>query len=314
MSPSISSRTVQPLARESAGKESVLVRLWQWYRRLSPSWTFSSLLTIIILTGEWQADILGGYERILTALGTAIVAEHLVSFFVSGKKGNTLSAYITGNSVTVLTKPAPGILWPFVLGPLLAIVSKAALRSRGQHLWNPTNLSFSLLLLVAPGSVSILSHQWGNDWKVVALLFTLGFIVVSKAKLLHISGTYVLCFAAFAALRAAFEPGTFLSFGEPGARAVSGAFVTELAPLTGPMYTLFTFFMITDPKTVVKSLRGRVFVVVIIAAVECAIRMSYGSGIAWLEPLLVAPPLFALFIVGPIAKYIDVNRGFARAA
>ncbi len=263
-----------------------------FFRNLAPSWYFSSLLTLIVVTGEAFFDILGGFERLIVALGTAIVAEHVSARLFAGRKGSTLTAYITGNSVIVLTKPGPGLLWPFVLGPLIAIVSKSALRYRGQHIWNPTNLSFSLLLLLAPGSVSILSHQWGNDLRLVGVIMLLGFLVVGKSKLMHISGTYAASFLALACVRAWMT-------GEP--------MMSEIAPITGPMYMLFMFFMITDPKTVVKSKRGRVLVVVLIALVECVIRMSSAWQIGFLEPLLTAPPIFALAIVGPIAKIIDIR-------
>ena len=281
-----------PAAPASDPAPGVFSRIWTWYRGLSPSWTFSTLLTLILIVGEFSAHTLGGYERIALALGISIVAEHVVSLVMTGHKGNTLSAYITGNSVTVLTKPAAGIVWPFVMGPLIAIVSKAALRYRGQHIWNPTNLSFSILLLLPPGSVSILSHQMGNSVWVAGLFFALGLVVVSKARLLHITGTYIIAFIALAGFRA---------------WATGGQFLTEVAPLTGPMYVLFSFFMLTDPKTVVKNRMARVGVVLAIALVECGIRMSDGLGIAALNAMLVAPPIFALAIVGPIAKVIDIR-------
>ena len=261
--------------------------------KLSPPWLFSSLLTLIIVVGELTHDILGGFDRLALALGTSIVAEHVVSRLFAGRKGNTLSAYITGNSILVLTKPAAGLLWPFVMGPILAIVSKAALRYRGQHIWNPTNLSFAVLLLVAPGSMSILSHQWGNDWRLVVLLLGLGFLVVGKAGLMHITGTYALAFSALAVVRA-------WMLGLP--------VLAELAPITGPMYMLFMFFMITDPRTVVRDKRGRVIVVLIIALVEMGIRLLDQVNWPLLDPLLTAPPIFALFFVGPIAKVLELRR------
>lgn len=260
---------------------------------ISPPWLFSSLLTLIVVVGELFFHTLGGFDRLVAALGTSIVAEHVVARLFAGRKGNTLSAYITGNSILVLTKPGPGLLWPFVMGPIIAIVSKVALTYRGRHIWNPTNLSFSLLLLLAPGSVSILSHQWGNDLRVVGVIFLLGFLVVGKSRLLHITGTYAISFVVLALVRSGIN-------GQP--------MLAELAPITGPMYMLFMFFMITDPRTVVSTRNGRILVVVIIALVEMLIRLSAHWNIEILQPLLTAPPIFALAIVGPIAKVIDIRR------
>ncbi len=263
------------------------------FSQLSPSWLFAGLLTLIVVAGEVFFDALGGYERLAVALGTAIVGEHVFSWMFAGRKGNTLSAYITGNSILVLTKPAAGLLWPFAAGPLLAILSKHALRFRGQHIWNPTNLSFSILLLVAPGSISILSHQWGNDLAVVFVLMALGFLVVGKSRLLHVTGTYVLAFLVLSVPRA------WIS-GQP--------FLGEIAPITGPVSMLFMFFMITDPKTVLRTKAGRVKVVIFVALAEALIRLGYHWQLAFFEPLLRAPQIFALAIVGPVAKVWELRR------
>lgn len=150
-------------------------------------YVFSSLITLILVVGQLESGIVGGYDRMATALGTAIAVELLLGRLLRGRFPNVLSAYISGNSVTILTKPAAGLLWPYALGAAIAITSKYVLVYRGRHLWNPTNFSFAALLL-APGSMSLLSHQWGNDvvsWLVLAI----GLMVVWRAKLLHVSGT-----------------------------------------------------------------------------------------------------------------------------
>jgi len=74
------------------------------------------------------------------------------------------------------------------------------------------------------------------------------------------------------------------------------------------MYQLFVFFMITDPRTIVRSRRGQVAVVVIVALVEALIRVAGDYGLPWLTPLYASPPLFALTIVGPIALFVDLRR------
>jgi hypothetical protein len=255
-------------------------------------YVFSSLITLILVVGQFKSGIIGGYDRMAVALGTALGADLLLGRLLRGKFPNVLSAYITGNSVTILTKPAPGILWPYWLGSLTAIMSKYVLRYRGRHLWNPTNFSFASLLLLMPHSMSLLSHQWGNDLVSIFVLFV-GLMVVWRAKLLHISGTYAAAFAALAFARS-------LILGD--------SFVTEVAPLTGPMYLLLLFFMLTDPRTVVSTRRGRVAVVLTIAVVEFLIRLLPMTGFHALDVLLTGPPIFALAIVGPIALWLELRR------
>jgi enediyne biosynthesis protein E5 len=71
---------------------------------------------------------------------------------------------------------------------------------------------------------------------------------------------------------------------------------------------LFIFFMITDPRTIVRDRRWQVVVAVIIAFVETLIR--YGSDQGWPLPTAfnVGPAFLALAIVGPVAKWIDLRR------
>jgi hypothetical protein len=130
---------------------------------IPPKYLSSILITIVLVVGQLVGDIVGGYDRLILALGAAVAAELVLSRLLRGRWPVLLSAYISGNSIAILTKPAGGLLWPFWMGSVLAIMSKYALTYRNRHLWNPTNFSISALLLLAPGSMSLLSHQWGND-------------------------------------------------------------------------------------------------------------------------------------------------------
>jgi hypothetical protein len=65
------------------------------------------------------------------------------------------------------------------------------------------------------------------------------------------------------------------------------------------MYQLFIFFMITDPKTTVRSCRGQCAVAFLVAAVEAGLRL--------LE--FVHAPYYALFVVGPAANLVEIAAG-----
>ena len=72
----------------------------------------------------------------------------------------------------------------------------------------------------------------------------------------------------------------------------------EVAPLTGPMYQLYIFFMITDPKTTVRSKKGQILVAFLVAAAEAVFRLLQ----------FVHAPYYALFVVGPIANLIEIAQ------
>ena len=82
----------------------------------------------------------------------------------------------------------------------------------------------------------------------------------------------------------------------------------EIAPITGPMYQLFVFFMITDPRTIVRGRRRQIVVAVLIALMETLIRFASDKGWPLPTAFNAAPAFLALFLVGPIAKWIDLRR------
>ena len=237
--------------------------------------------------------MVGGYDRLVLALGACVATEALLSWFDRGKIVNLLSAYISGISLTLLVKPQGGALWPFALGGFIAISSKYVLRYRDNHLWNPTNFAVTALLLAAPDRVSVLSHQFGNDVATNAVIWIFGLVIVARVGVLHITLTYVASFLLLNSVRA-------LSVGQP--------VLAELAQITGPMYQLFIFFMITDPRTVVRGRRRQIVVAVSIALMETLIR--FGSDNGWPLPTAfsAAPAFLALALVGPVAKWLDLRR------
>jgi Na+-transporting NADH:ubiquinone oxidoreductase subunit NqrB len=261
--------------------------------RIDPRYLIAFLITLVLVAAQFRYHMVGGYQRLATALATCMAVEALLSWFVRGRSVNLLSAYISGISLTLLLKPQAGALWPFVLGGFLAIASKYVLQYRNNHLWNPTNIAITILLLAAPGTVSILSHQWGNDLATNLVIWAFGLAIVARVRVLHITLTYVASFLLLNALRS---------------MATGQLLWPEIAPITGPMYQLFVFFMITDPRTIVRQRHWQITVAVVIAIVEALIR--FASDQAWPLPLAfnVAPAFLALAIVGPVAKWIDLMR------
>ena len=260
---------------------------------LDARYPVSFLITLILVVGEARYGILGGYDRLVAALGVSTATELVLSRWLRGRVANVQSAYITGISLALLIKPPAHLLWPFALGGFLAIASKYVLQFRGRHLWNPSNFAISLLVVVAPASVAVLSQQWGNDLATNAVIWCFGLLIASRVRMLHVTLAYVACFVALAGMRSMITGGPLLA---------------EIAPLTGPMYQLFVFFMITDPKTTVGSVRGRVVVAAAVALVEAGIRLAGDLHVGALASLYPAPPILALAIVGPLAKAIDLYR------
>ena len=268
-------------------------RTWERGSKIDPRYLIAFLITVVLVAAQLRYHMLGSYDRLIIALGVCTTTEALLSWFDRGKVVNLLSAYISGISLTLLLKPQGAALWPFVIGGFIAISSKYVLRYRTNHLWNPTNFAVSALLLLAPDRVSVLSHQFGNDLLTNLVIWTFGLIIAARVGVVHITLTYVASFLALNSARAAL-------LGQP--------VIPEIAPITGPMYQLFIFFMITDPRTIVRGRRKQITVAVIIAIAETVIRFASDRGWPLPTAVSVAPAFFALALVGPVAKYLDLRR------
>jgi Na+-translocating ferredoxin:NAD+ oxidoreductase RnfD subunit len=269
------------------------VRWWDRANRIDPRYLIAFLITLVLVAAQLRYHMLGSYDRLVLALGVCLATEAVLSWFDRGKVVNLLSAYISGISLTLLIKPQGGALWPFVLGGVLAITSKYVLRYRDNHLWNPTNFAVAALLLLAPDRVSVLSHQFGNDLTTNLVIWIFGLVIAARVGVLHITLTYVVSFLLLNTLRASV-------LGQP--------VLPEIAPITGPMYQLFVFFMITDPRTIVRGKRRQIAVAVLIAVMETLIRFASDKGWPLPTAFNVAPAFLALAFVGPVAKWVDLHR------
>jgi enediyne biosynthesis protein E5 len=239
------------------------------------------LITCILAAGQITFGFLESYDRTALAILTAIAAEIVLGKVFTGRIPHLASAYITGISVGILVR-SPEI-WPYALCSLISVTSKYLIRMDGRHLWNPSNLGICALLFLAPDTVASLSIQWGNNLLPMLIVWLLGFVIVHRLGRVHITFTYVACFVLFAFVRS----------------LVTGhAFLAEVSPITGPMYQLFIFFMITDPKTTVMTRRGQVLVAGLVAAMEATLRL--------LE--VIHAPYYALFLVGPFANAVEILR------
>src|SRR6185295_8633350 len=111
----------------------------------------------------------------------------------------------------------------YALCSAISITSKYVLRVDGRHLWNPSNFGIVAMLVLASDTVAGLSVQWGNMLLPMIVVWCFGSVIIHALGRFHITLTYVASFLGFAVLRSALTGHPFLS---------------EIAPITGPMYQL----------------------------------------------------------------------------
>ncbi|MDZ7715248.1 MAG: RnfABCDGE type electron transport complex subunit D [Balneolaceae bacterium] len=237
------------------------------------------LITAILLGAHLSFGILESYGRLLTAIAASFGTEAVLHRLIVGEWRNMSSAYISGISVGILVRSP--FFWPYALCAVISIASKYVLRYKDQHLWNPSNFGIVAILILAPASVAGLSIQWGNNIWAMLIIWAIGSISIYKLKRFHICATYVLSFLLFAIIRSYITGDVLLA---------------EISPITGPMYQLFVFFMITDPKTTVKNKKAQYLFAFVIGFVEFFFRLGEA----------VYAPFYALFVVGPIFLLIEM--------
>lgn len=252
---------------------------WRKWITLENRFVPPLFITLILLIGHFSFGILESWTRTLLAIVTSIGTELILGRLMTGKWPHLASAYISGISVGILLRsPA---FWPYAVCAALAITSKYVVRYKNRHLWNPSNFAICVVIFLAADTVATLSIQWGNNLWAMLVIWSLGSAIIWRLRRFHICATYVLSFVLFAALRS---------------QMVGDPFLSEVSPITGPEYQLFIFFMITDPKTTVRTRVGQCAVAFTVAAVETILRLHSS----------IYAPLYALFLVGPPALLLSM--------
>jgi hypothetical protein len=281
----------------------ILGLLITWWRYVASDarWHAPVLITVILAIGDaaygilemhhsnWLASLTAGrvdqYNPTLLAIVVTILVELVFGLFYWGKWPHLASAYISGISAGVLIRSPE--LWPFILGPMLSIVSKYAIRIGNRHIFNPTNFGLTVILFLAPQSVATLTVQAGNEVWSVLVIWILGAMIMYRLKRFHIPLAFVAAFAPLAVFRA------MVNYPDNWQRYVGA----ELAPMTWTMFQLYIFFMITDPKTTTRARWSQTLVAMLVAIMDTVLRLTVRD---------VHSLYHALFIVGPIANLIEI--------
>jgi enediyne biosynthesis protein E5 len=239
------------------------------------------LVTMVLIAGQVSFGFLESWSRTALAIATAIASEMILGRVFTGGYPHLASAYVSGISVGILVRSPE--YWPYALCAAISITSKYLIRVDGRHIFNPSNLGMVAMLVLAADTVAGLSVQWGNNLLPLLAVWCFGAAIIASLGRFHITFTYVAAFVLFSLVRA---------------QVTGHPWLSEVAPITGPMYQLFIFFMITDPKTTVRPKWAQALVAFLVAAVEAVLRLME----------FVHAPYYALFLVGPTANLIEIAR------
>jgi Na+-transporting NADH:ubiquinone oxidoreductase subunit NqrB len=221
-----------------------------------------------------------------TALGTQKIGDRL-SGSTAPFASTSRSALISGLSLCLLLRTNDAAL--ACMAAVITIAGKFLIRIRGKHVFNPTNGGIVAMLLLT-GHVWVSPGQWGTAASFAFLMACAGMLVVTRAARSDVTLAFIACYAALVVGRSVYlgEPLTI-----PLHRLESGAFL------------LFSFFMISDPKTTPDSRAGRILFAALVAATAWYVqfRLFRTNGLLWSLAAwsMVVPILDRLL---PAARYV----------
>ena len=253
-----------------------------------------AVLSSLLLYGVGWLDFDVDRHDIALLLGTAIVAQFLCTKFLSRAAFDSRSALISGLSLCLLLRANDSVLTIFTA--VIAIASKFLLRWKGKHIFNPTNFGIVAMLALS-GEVWVSPAQWGSQLQFAFLMSCLGGMVIHRAMRSDVSLTFILFYAGILFLRAVW-------LGDPWSIPVK--------QLQSGALLLFTFFMISDPKTTPDSRSGRMLFAFLVAAGAAYVQFALyrTNGLLWsLAVCSMLTPLIDHMSPGKKYQWQDPNTG-----
>jgi hypothetical protein len=241
------------------------------------------VLTIHVL-GQVAFDFAVSVPQIVAAILGAALVEVVIGISRNGVIAWPASAMLTGSGVALVLRvegTIPGEHWSFhrwwwfALIAIGSLLTKYVIRWRGQHLFNPSNIGLVVAFLVlGSGRVEPLPLHWEGSR--AALLVAYAVIIGGGALITRRLGLLFMAVGCWLALGAGL--GVLAASGHcidaPWTpRPVCGG-TFWWAVMASPEVCLFLFFMLTDPRTVPPTPRGRV---------------TFGVAVGAMATLLIAP-------------------------
>lgn len=236
----------------------------------------ASLSTLLLYGLVWlHFDV--SILQIALTLGTALFTQYAGTKLFNLPSFDPRSPLISALSLCLLLRT--NHLEVALLAAFVAIGSKFVIRWKDKHLFNPTNLA--LVVILGSGLGWISPGQWGQVAWFGFLIACLGSLVVTRAARADVTLAFLAFYVGLLVVRAQW-------LGDP--------LTIPLHQIESGALLIFSFFMISDPKTTPDSRSGRIVYALIVAL--AALYVQFG---------LFRPngPLWGLIACAPLVPLID---------
>jgi len=242
----------------------LLARRADWLPKDPRYYQIAVLFSLLIYGVSWLSfDI--GVGQIVVLLGSVLVTQFLSGKFLSAAPFDPRSALISGLSLCLLLRTNSVLL--VIATAVITIASKFVLKWNHKHIFNPTNFGV-IAMLTLTGDVWVSPAQWGSKLYFAFLMACLGGMVIHRAMRSDVSCAFIVAYAA-------------MLFGR--AYWLGDSSAIPLKQLQSGALLLFTFFMISDPKTTPDSRLGRILFGFLVAAGAAYVQfvLYRTNGLLW---------------------------------
>src|SRR6476646_3403788 len=206
-----------------------------------------AVLATLLVYGMFALDFEIVPGRAAAILVTTLLVQSACTRLWKLPRFDPRSALISGLSLCLLLRTNSAAI--ALAAAIIAVASKFVVHRHRKHLFNPTNIAI-VSLMALTGRAWVSPGQWGNIAFFAFLMACLGGLVVNRASRSDV--TY-----AFIGFYMAFMFGRSIWLGEP--------LTIPLHRLQNGALLLFTFFMISDPRTTPNSRMGRIVFAFLVA-------------------------------------------------
>jgi len=242
-----------------------------------------AVLSSLLIYGVGWLSFDVSIEQIAILLGTVLATQYICAQLPGQAAFDPRSPLISGLSLCLLLRTNNPLL--LFVAAAATVASKFTLRWNNKHIFNPTNFGI-VLMLVLTGDVWVSPAQWGSKLHFAFLMACLGGMVIHRAMRSDVSYAFLLSYAAILFGRA-------IWLGDP--------WTIPLKQLQSGALLLFTFFMISDPKTTPDSRAGRILFALLVAAGAAYVQFGLyrTNGLLWSLALLsMSTPLIDYLFPG----------------
>jgi Na+-translocating ferredoxin:NAD+ oxidoreductase RnfD subunit len=261
----------------------------------------ASVIVTVHVLGQVTLHFQVSVPQILAAILTSAVLEVALTFRTTRSFVWPASAMLTGSGVALILRvpdTPPGDHWTthawyvFAGVAALSLLTKYAVRYRGSHVFNPSNIGLVIVFVVLGSTrVEPLDFWWAplNGGMVLAYAVILvgGLLITVRLGLFEAVATFYLALAAGVGVLAASGHCMVARW----AFAPVCGFDFWRIIITSPEVLIFLFFMITDPKTVPTGRVGRIVFGLLVAVVSTLLMApqtnEFGTKVALLGGLAV---------------------------